>query len=123
MKNYTYPDSEGDEDMKEIINLAGLRTVVVASFLALLLAKSDSKTAPIDSTPNEGICVFNPQSGKMDSCYCIPNPSKNKFAVLIYDGGIYNTSPIRRVINDFMTAACNDVGIPNAGTCVGHSFL
>jgi len=60
-------------------------------------------------------CGINPQSGKFNYCYCEPNKDKNKIAVVVKQGSLYDSSLIDSRVLTYFKAVKKDLNIENAG--------
>lgn len=60
-------------------------------------------------------CDKDPESGKFNRCSCEPKEEKNKVAIVIAQGGIFDSGKINSDILEYYTAVKKDLNIENVG--------
>ena len=60
-------------------------------------------------------CDKDPKTGKFNRCSCEPKEEKNKVAIIIVQGGIFDSEKINSDILEYYTAVKKDLNIENVG--------
>jgi len=60
-------------------------------------------------------CTLNPYTGQINYCYCEPNMQKNRVAVVVPKGSIYDSASMESQVAEYYAAVSKDLDIGNAG--------